>query len=259
MATSNIPAMAASPGSGTNCGTIAYPSGGANGQIVPIKLADGTVIYAKFTTDTSSSTQSSNTSPYNATFGRTAYGSTYGNYTISSTNNFVFNQLSTRPSTESVTVTFYKDSSATQVINVTNATVPINDVSTGVSWSCGIFNTNCSPISNKSYQDVVKLTAKTSDGSTVGATITSTSGIQTQNATAPSLAGNLSTGAYFPVANALATPNSNGTTYGGTVNTTFGSASISSFTFTYSSNIESATSSYTGAQGVSMGPFAVCV
>lgn len=255
----SAPALAASPVTGSACGTIAYPSSGTtNGRVVPISLSNGKTVYAKFSPTTSGSTQSSNTSTNNARFGTQAYGSVRGTYTISSSTNFVFNQMSTRPSNESVTVSFYSDAAATQPTAVTRVSVPINDLSTGVSWSCGPFNTNCSAIPEKSYQDVVTLTATNTTGSTIVASSTGTSNVQTQNATAPAVAGDLSSGMYFPVANAINRPNSGGTTYGGTLNTTFGTASITSFTFGYRSNIDSAASAFTGAQGVSMAPFTVC-
>lgn len=255
----SAPALAVSAVPGNACGTIAYPSSSStNGTIVPIALSNGKMIYAKFTPATGSSTQSSNTSPYNATFGTKAYGSTYGAYAISSVQNFVFTQMSARPSNESVTVSFYSDAAATTPTAVTKVSVPINDLSTGVSWSCGLFNTSCSVINNQSYQDVVTLTGVTTSGATVAATSSGLSGTQANNATAPALAGDLASGMYLPTANALAKGNSGGTNYGGTLNTSFGSNSITSFTFGYKSNADSAASAFTGAQGISIAPFTVC-
>lgn len=255
----SAPATAVSSPAGTACGTIAYPtSGTTNGRVVPISLSNGKTIYAKFSPSTGSSTQSSNTSPYNATFGRTAYGSSFGRYTISSVQNFVFNQMSTRPSNESVTVRFYSDAAATTSTPVTNVSVPINDLSVGVDWSCSIFNTGCSVNNNQSYQDVVTLTGTTSTGATVAASSNGLTNASASNATRPALAGDLASGMYLPIANALAKGTSSGTNYGGTLNTTFGSTAITSFTFGYRSNIESATSAFYGAQGISLAPFTVC-
>lgn len=69
------------------------------------------------------------------------------------------------------------------------------DVSTDMSWNCGLLNTISTPDNSKSYQDVITLTGTTATGQVVAPSSTTMSVTGTQNASNPSsYSGDLTSG-----------------------------------------------------------------
>lgn len=248
------PAMAASPNS-CSVGTISYPRNFTNGGVIPIRLANGDSVYAKIQADTSNSRTTGSTGRYNLTYGSTAYDSnSRRTYNINPTGRraLVLNQSSEAGSSESVTVSFYKDAAATQRTEVFNVQVPIDDISIGVKVR-GILIGTVWPWG--SYQDKVQLTGNTLDGERL---IPAATDIKPHYGrfTSDYLKGDPVSGWYVDQS-AVDRP-SRRSSMGGTLFTTFGVARVHSFTLRYSGGTQSKTRNWYGAQGLGMGTFEVC-
>lgn len=257
MMASAAPAFAASPSScslGTLDWDIAPRSGGkvASGAVVPITLADRSIVYARVTFPTDG-TATGSTGTYHRTVGKTAWGTavgTYGMSTTSGSNSLVLNQVTT--STTTVKLDFFSNSGATQPLTVFNVRVPLDDFSTARSWRLG------SVRNNYSYQEAWSVQGTTASGSTVTATKTSlTSPYGNRNSTLANIrgSGTPSDPWYFPYS--LTSESAFGTTsnsVGGNLQTSLGATGLRSITVTYGGNEPT----FSGGQGSALGDITIC-
>lgn len=269
-----VAAVSAAPAfatSATNCtaATLDWANAGtslSNGEIVPIKTSAGTIVgYAKVTY-TTGATMVGSSGSYNMTIGKTAWGSAYGAYTINTTggNNDLILDQATNGAATTVTVSLYKDAAATVPLTAYNVQVPLDDMSSGTTWSCFI---GCTLTTSKSYEEAWSIVGT----SPTGTTYTTTSGgisvvglqnpYSNPNSTLANLSGNGTAASpwYFSAQNLTS---SSANSVGGNLITKFtNAAGLTSFSVTYGGNPTqwAQSNNLSGAQGSGIGVISLCV